>query len=159
MKLSRRTIALAVLVVVAAVGVGSLLRADDSPDKLSLDVYEKKIDQGKVKDVKIKDQSHSATGELADGTKYKVTFPADYTETLTKELRHGKTSSGGSIKIETDQEGQALWLSLLLNFAPIVLLIGVFLYFVSSMQGGGGKVMQFGKAKARQVNKDEPQVT
>ncbi|MDQ2796560.1 MAG: ATP-dependent zinc metalloprotease FtsH, partial [Actinomycetota bacterium] len=34
-----------------------------------------------------------------------------------------------------------------------------FLYFVSSMQGGGGKVIKFGKAKARKVNHDEPQVT
>src|SRR3954469_8930411 len=111
MKLSRRNIALAALVVVAALIAGSLLRADDEPDKLSLDPYLQKIHGHDVKDVKIKDQSHSATGELTDGTKYKVTFPADYTETLTKELRDGTASSGKSIKIETDQEGQALWLS------------------------------------------------
>src|SRR3546814_17063029 len=41
----------------------------------------------------------------------------------------------------------------------MVLLIGVFLFLLNSMQGGGGKVMQFGKSKARQVSKDEPQVT
>src|SRR3546814_12008428 len=41
----------------------------------------------------------------------------------------------------------------------MVLLIGVFLFLLNSMQGGGGKVMQFGKSKARQVSKDEPKVT
>ena len=40
-----------------------------------------------------------------------------------------------------------------------MLLIGLFFFLMNSMQGGGSRVMQFGKAKARQVSKDEPKVT
>ncbi len=159
MKLSRRTLISAAVVVVAAIGLSMFLTRASSPEDYRLDQLEKKVADGKVAEAKIKDKDHQVTGELADGTKFKSTFPADYTETLTKELRDAKGPGGKPIKVETSQQGTSLWLSLVLNFAPMILLIGVFLYFVSSMQGGGGKVMQFGKAKARKVNKDEPQVT
>ena len=41
----------------------------------------------------------------------------------------------------------------------MVILFGLFLFVINSMQGGGSRVMQFGKSKARQVSKDEPKVT
>ena len=41
----------------------------------------------------------------------------------------------------------------------MIILFGLFLFVLNSMQGGGSRVMQFGKAKARQVSKDEPKVT
>ena len=42
---------------------------------------------------------------------------------------------------------------------PLLLLFGLFLFFLNAMQGGGSRVMQFGKAKAKQFNKDQPKVT
>ncbi len=159
MKFSRRTIIGALLAVAAAIALSSLIGRGDSPKDYRLDQFEKKVGDGQVASVKIKDKDHQVTGELTDGTKFKANFPADYTETLTKEVRNATGKNGQPVKVETTQQGTSLWLSLLLNFAPMLLLIGVFLYFVSSMQGGGGKVMQFGKAKARKVNRDEPQVT
>ena len=42
---------------------------------------------------------------------------------------------------------------------PYLLIFGVFIFFLSQMQGGGNRVMQFGKAKAKQVSKDAPKVT
>ncbi len=159
MKFSRRTIIGALLAVAAAIALSSLIGRGDSPKDYRLDQFEKKVGDGQVASVKIKDKDHQVTGELTDGTKFKANFPADYTETLTREVRNATGKDGQPVKVETTQQGTSLWLSLLLNFAPMLLLIGVFLYFVSSMQGGGGKVMQFGKAKARKVNRDEPQVT
>ncbi|WP_437582780.1 ATP-dependent zinc metalloprotease FtsH [Paramicrobacterium sp. CJ85] len=51
------------------------------------------------------------------------------------------------------------WLSMASILLPL-LLIGVFFWFmISSMQGGGGKVMQFGKSKAKLVSKESPKVT
>ena len=52
------------------------------------------------------------------------------------------------------------WLSGLFSLLIPVLLLGVLFWFLlSRMQGGGSKVMQFGKSKAKMVNKDMPQVT
>ncbi len=154
-KLSRRSLIALLAAVVLAVAIGSWLGQDAKPKTYTLDKFEALVRSSKVADAKIKDRDHKVTGALTDGSKYQVSFPSDYTETLTKELRTKP------IKIDTTQQEQSLWLSLLLNLAPVLLLIGVFLYFVSSMQagGGGGKVMQFGKAKPRRVSKDEPVVT
>ena len=50
-------------------------------------------------------------------------------------------------------------MSILGSILPLFLIVGAFLFLMNSMQGGGSRVMQFGKAKARQVSKDDPKVT
>src|SRR3546814_4072344 len=45
------------------------------------------------------------------------------------------------------------------DLLPLLLLFGLFLFFLNAMQGGGSRVMQFGKAKAKQLSKDHPKVT
>ncbi|YCK81915.1 ATP-dependent zinc metalloprotease FtsH [Arthrobacter sp. D3-18] len=60
----------------------------------------------------------------------------------------------------TDQPVENNWFSGLFSLLIPVLLLGVLFWFLlSRMQGGGSKVMQFGKSKAKLVNKDMPQVT
>ena len=49
--------------------------------------------------------------------------------------------------------------SLLLNLLPILLLVGLFWFFLANAQGGGSRVMQFGKSKAKLVSKEAPKVT
>ncbi len=51
------------------------------------------------------------------------------------------------------------WVSLLTFLIPLVLIVGVFLFITSQMQGGGSKVMSFGKSRAKLVSKESPQVT
>ena len=59
----------------------------------------------------------------------------------------------------TDEVPQPNWFLSLLGILLPVLLIGVFIWIMLSMQGGGSKVMQFGKSKAKLVTKETPQVT
>ncbi len=51
------------------------------------------------------------------------------------------------------------WSSLLIGILPLFLLLGVFWFLMGQMQGGGSRVMNFGKSKARLVSKDTPKVT
>ena len=51
------------------------------------------------------------------------------------------------------------WASILTLVLPFVIIIGLFWCLMSRMQGGGSRVMQFGKSKAKLVNKENPQVT
>ncbi|MBT0767700.1 ATP-dependent zinc metalloprotease FtsH [Kineosporia sp. J2-2] len=51
------------------------------------------------------------------------------------------------------------WSSLLISFLPLVLLLAVFWFLMGQMQGGGSRVMNFGKSRARLVSKDTPKVT
>ena len=51
------------------------------------------------------------------------------------------------------------FVSLLVNLIPIVLIFAIIIWFMSSMQGGGGRLMQFSKSKAKLITKDTPQTT
>ncbi|MGC4174409.1 ATP-dependent zinc metalloprotease FtsH [Demequina sp.] len=52
----------------------------------------------------------------------------------------------------------SVWSTLLLTFLPILLLVGLFWFLMSSMQGGGGRIMQFGRSRATLVTPDTPTV-
>ena len=54
---------------------------------------------------------------------------------------------------------QSIWTSLLFTVVPFIILILLFWFLMSRMQGGGGKVMQFGKSRAKLVGKEAPKVT
>ncbi|MFC6704154.1 ATP-dependent zinc metalloprotease FtsH [Flexivirga alba] len=58
-----------------------------------------------------------------------------------------------------DPQKQSVWLSILISMAPFVLFILIFWFLMSQMQGGGSRVMQFGKSKAKLATKDMPKVT
>ncbi|MDE9364936.1 ATP-dependent zinc metalloprotease FtsH [Luteipulveratus sp. YIM 133132] len=58
-----------------------------------------------------------------------------------------------------DPEKQNVFVSMLLTLLPLLLILGLFWFFMSQMQGGGSRVMQFGKSKAKLASKDMPKVT
>src|SRR5450631_1841127 len=60
----------------------------------------------------------------------------------------------------TDEPPQQNWFyGLLATIVPLIIILGLFWFLMSQMQGGGSKVMQFGKSKAKLANKDTPKVT
>jgi len=128
------------------------VRRESGPEELDLTQFETKLEAGEISDATIKDRDNTVTGELTDGTEFKVTYPADYADELTQQLLDNEVTA------ETDAQHESIWVTLLFQLLPVVLLIGVFLYFLSNMQGGG-RLLQFGKAKARQLSKDQPKVT
>ena len=92
-------------------------------------------------------------GELADGTSYEVAYVEGTEETLTEELE----SSGVDVSADP-QKGSAL-LSFLFQLIPVILIVGAFIFIMNQSQGGGGRVMQFGKARAKLVTKDQPKTS
>jgi len=74
---------------------------------------------------------------------------------VVKAVTDAKPASG-----YTDQPIESNWFSGLLSLLiPVILLGALFWFLMTRMQGGGSKIMQFGKSKAKMVNKDMPQVT
>jgi cell division protease FtsH len=145
-----------VLLLLVLLFAGNLLTGGPSPKKITLSDLEAAITQHQVKSVTLVDPD-TANGLLlnADGsvTKFQTKYPARYAGTLTTELISAK------VPTEAKPKHDNVWLSVLLNFLPFVLLIGGFIFILNTMQGGGNRVMQFGKARARTVGKDQPKVT
>ena len=102
------------------------------------------VDAGEVNRVLI--QGDIIRGQLSDGSGFEVVMPED------PELIDTLINKG--VEIEAKQvEGRSFLASLLLNLLPLVLFIGVWVYLMRQMQGGGkGGAMSFGKSKARMLN-------
>ena len=56
-------------------------------------------------------------------------------------------------------EGESTFWTIFISFFPVLLLVGLFWFLMSQAQGGGSRVMQFGKSRAKLANKDTPKVT
>jgi cell division protease FtsH len=152
---SRSTVVYLLVGVIALVAALQWARQGDEPTELTLTEFRTAIGNGVIDSATIKDRSNEVTGEFTSGEEYKVAYPAEFADELATELG----DADPVIDVEVDQQQDALWVSLLLGFLPYVLILGIFFFLITSMQGGGSRVMQFGKSKARQVSKDEPQVT
>ena len=153
-KLSRSTAFYVVLGLVVLVVASSWLGGEDKREKLSLSQLQVAVAEGRVRSATIVGTDR-VQGELSTGAEYEGKFPAEYADELTQQL----LNANPKVDVESKEEKDNVWLSLLFNFLPIILLFVGFIYIINSMQGGGNRVMQFGKAKAKLVNKDQPQVT
>jgi cell division protease FtsH len=97
-------------------------------------------------------QGKNISGTLKDGREFKSYAPDD--PELVRTLREHKVK----IQAKPDDES-SLWQSILISWFPMLLLIGVWIFFMRQMQAGGGKALAFGKSKARVVNGKENKVT
>jgi len=142
-------VALALVVVLGAAGV--LGRGDDR-QKLRLSELERLVAEKGVRSAEIEGDD-KVVGQLSNGKKFESKFPPEYGDELTRELLNA------GIDLDSKSAKGNLWLSLVFNLLPIALVLGAFLYFMNSMQGGGNRVMQFGKAKPKQASENGPKVT
>ncbi len=154
MKTSRRTL-LAILVI-GAVAIGAFAisqRGGDDRRELTFNEFRTLIGDGEIASAELEERADKVTGELADGTRYGVRYAAEYADELIDQLG----AADPPIEITVDKHTASIWVSLLYQLLPILFLVGIFLFFINSMQGGG-RLMQFGKSKARQFDKDQPKV-
>ncbi|MDO8785398.1 MAG: ATP-dependent metallopeptidase FtsH/Yme1/Tma family protein, partial [Syntrophales bacterium] len=107
-------------------------------------------EKGEVIDVTI--QGDNITGSLRDGKKFKTYAPKDAgIIPLLKEK---------GVRIAARPLDDSPWyMNILVSWFPMLLLIGVWIFFMRQMQGGGGKAMAFGKSRARLVTDKTNKVT
>ena len=109
------------------------------------------VEAGAVREALIEGNEIRAEGP--EGRIFKVTAPANDPE-LIPLLR----KSGVNIKVK-EQEGTPWYLTILISWFPMLLLIGVWIFFMRQMQMGGGKAMSFGKSRARLLDHETSKVT
>jgi len=109
------------------------------------------VDEGRVVEVKI--QGNNISGVLADGKKF-TTYSPNYPELVEK-----LSSKGVSIIATPKEDKMPSLLGILLSWFPMLLLIGVWIFFMRQMQGGKGGAMGFGKSKAKLLTEAQGKVT
>jgi len=108
------------------------------------------VEKGDVLEVTI--QGHNIQGKYKTGERFRTFAPND--PELVKMLREKK------IRIAAKPEDESPWyMVLLVNWFPMLLLIGVWIFFMRQMQVGGGKAMSFGKSRAKLLTENQHKVT
>jgi cell division protease FtsH len=151
-KLLRKPALWVVIVLLLGAGIFGLSSRDDGRQELRLSQLESYLAQGRIRTAQIVGDD-KIRGRLVGGREYEADFPAEYADEITAELLKA------DVEVDSKEDKGNVWLSLLVNSLPIVLLFAGFLFVVNSMQGGGSRVMQFGKAKPKLASKAESVVT
>lgn len=92
---------------------------------------------------------------LKDGSTIRAQYADGQQQQIVSLLQKNPPSKSWDVQVPQ----QSWFVSLLLTVLPILLILGVFLFFMNQMQGGGSRVMSFGRAKAKQVSKDMPKIS
>jgi cell division protease FtsH len=91
--------------------------------------------------------------------KISTQYPSAASAQITTLLRDSTGPTGQPLNFRTHVAKDNTWLSLLVSLLPILLIVGVLFFVMSQVQGGGNRVMSFGRSKAKLVNKDTPKTT
>ena len=110
------------------------------------------VQQGQVRQVEI--EGHTVDGVRSDGTRFVVQTPPDDPKMLDDLL-------GNNVEVKVVEPNQhGLLMTIFINWFPMLLLIGVWIFFMRQMQGGGAGrgAMSFGKSKARMLGEDQVKI-
>jgi cell division protease FtsH len=118
--------------------------------RLSISEFLTKVDEKQVVSVKI--QGRTVDGRLSDGINFE-TYVGEYPDLIRRLY-----DSGVMVDVAQPDTKMNSLLSILISWFPMLLLIGVWVFFMRQMQSGGGKAMGFGRSKAKLVS-DKSKVT
>ena len=119
-------------------------------EKMNYSDFVTAVDGGKITSVVI--QGNDITGKLTDGKEFRTYKPNDakLSETL---LAKNVTV------IAKPEEEKFSWFSIFISWFPLILLVGVWIFFMRQMQAGGGKAMAFGKSRAKLLTEAQGKIT
>jgi cell division protease FtsH len=140
------------LVIIAIWAVAAALSSGGRASKISTGEFNAKVEAGEVAKVVVFRNSGKLEGTLTDGTKFQSNY-------LSPDAIAELLAAHPEIESDTNPENPSLWGSLLTSILPFIFILGIFFFLMQQMQGGGNRVMSFGKSKAKLVAKDQPKIT
>ena len=149
-------IVLAVLVVLLG---SSLVSGMGSPSQIDTGKAIADIQSGQVDTATIVDRDQALDLTLKDGTKVRTQYVTGQGIVLQQQLQAkadaGQLPGGYNVVVPSDN----VLVSLLVSLLPVALIVLLFFFLMGQMQGGGSRIMNFGKSKAKVVAKDMPKTT
>ncbi len=142
------------IIVLLVVGLFQLFQNPNErmvADKVPFSQFLKNVEDGRVVEVVIK--GNDIEGMLSDGTTFSTYAPND--PNLVERL----TSKGVNISATPQDDKMPSLIGVLLSWFPMLLLIGVWVFFMRQMQGGKGGAMGFGRSKAKLLSEARGKVT
>jgi len=121
-------------------------------NKIAFSEFLTRTQNGQVSEVIIR--GDTVDGKMYDGARFNTLVPYNYAGTIDV-----LTEQGVKIEVMPLETVAGGFFGILLSYLPLFLLVGVWIYVMRQMQGGGGKAMGFGKSKAKMISDKNNNVT
>jgi cell division protease FtsH len=147
------------IVVVLAFFAQRLISPGEPTRETSFADFQAQLAASEIKDVTVKTKDNTLEVTEKEGsTTYEVGWPDEYGQELIDDLTAAKAA--GKIDDFTAEGRKSNgWLSLLTYVLPFLIFIGFWIFLMNQVQGGGSKVMSFGKSRAKRMSVDSPKIT
>jgi cell division protease FtsH len=122
-------------------------------DKINFSEFIAQIDAGKITSITMQGNDISGKFEGKDGKEFRTYKPYSDAD-LTKKLLDKKVTI-----VAKPEEEKFSWFSIFISWFPLILLVGVWIFFMRQMQAGGGKAMSFGKSRAKLLTESQVKIT
>ena len=148
------------IVLVLAFFASRLIANSNEAPKTSFNTFLTQLSDGDVRSatIRTKDNSLEVTLDRADKNRYTTGVPLQYQEVLVNNLRQA-VAEGKLRDFDVKPARTNVLLSMLGWILPVILFIGFWLFLMNQVQGGGSKVMSFGKSRAKRMSVDSPKIT
>jgi cell division protease FtsH len=147
-----KNMALWVVILVGMLMLFTMLRQDqETPPDLAYSDFVIAIEDGQIEEITIEEGSIS--GVQVDGSDFTT-----YAPTISQDLLGLLKERQVKVKAQPKDEG-GFWRQIMIMWFPLLLFVGIWIFFIRQMQSGGGKAMSFGKSKARLQTETQKVVT
>jgi cell division protease FtsH len=143
------------IVVVLAFFASKLVDQSTNTKSYSFGQLVSYINSKDVKQLTLDQKDNSVTAVLNNGVTFTTGYPDNYTTTLINDTL--KNEGGAALNVQSKSTNG--WISLLTYILPFLLFLGFWLFIMNQVQGGGSKVMSFGKSRAKRMSVDSPKIS
>ncbi|WP_436537195.1 ATP-dependent zinc metalloprotease FtsH [Actinoplanes sp. HUAS TT8] len=163
----RRPVVWIILVIIGVVALSSIFTSGPSYQRVDTSVALERLNQPGIEKVVQKDKEQTLQIDLKSPEQFngkttkqiETQYPYEVTDKIWDTVEQAKSAGRITGTINATVSGDNILLSLLINLLPIAILVVLLLLFMSQMQGGGSRVLNFGKSKAKMITKDTPKTT
>src|ERR687896_176794 len=141
------------IVVVLAFFAQKLISPGDRTPEPNYSQFLTQVDEGRVQNVTLNTKNNRLDVELNNDRKYQTAYPDNTEQNLVNTLR------AHDVGVDVKAKGGSGWLTALTYILPFVIFLLFWLFIINQMQGGGSKVMSFGKSRAKRMSVDAPKIT
>jgi cell division protease FtsH len=142
-----------VIVLLVYLASQTLIPHGKDTQKVTYSEFRQDIKDNKIASAEFTPGKRQISGKLSDGKKYSVHYPADQSVP-------GIETALDNAHVEYDSKGTGnwSWLGFFTSLLPFVLLFAFWIFLMNQVQGGGSKVMSFGKSRAKRMAPDSPKI-
>ncbi len=143
------------IVVVLAFFAQRLISPGSSHETPDYTTFVQRVNSGQIEQVTWNTKDNSLNVKQKDGTSYDEAYP----DSDSAQAQLLNSLEQNNVKTEIKGKGGSSLLSLLTYILPFLLFFGFWIFLMNQMQGGGSRVMSFGKSRAKRMSVDAPKIT